>query len=372
MLLISNLEYGGAQRQVVELANHLDPERFEVHVGSLSDYLPLAEGLRCPVHVVRKRWKYDLTVVPRLARLLRRLRIDLVQSYLFDADVAARLAGRLAGAAVVGSERNTDYELRPQQRIGYRLTHGLADLIIANSRAGAAFNGRLLGYDPEFYRVVHNGVDTTRFRPGDASALRTELGLAADERVVGMFASFKEQKNHPLAFEAARRVLAAEPQARFVFVGDVLWAGLHGSDAYRERMERLVDEMGIRPRCLFLGNRSDVAELYRACDVTLLPSLFEGTPNVVLESLASGVPVVATDVADNRIIIPDGEVGHVVPLGDPDALAARLLALLRDDAARRRLGQAARAWAEREFATDVLARKTGAIYEEVLQRRRRV
>lgn len=372
MLLISNLEFGGAQRQVVELANHLDPARFEAHVGSLSDYLPLASGLRCPVHVVQKRFKYDLSVVPRLARLLRRLRVDLVQSYLFDADIAARLAGRLAGAAVVGAERNTDYTLRPQQRVGYRLTHGLVDLIIANSHAGAAFNQRLLGYDPSFYRVVHNGVDTGRFRPGDGTPLRAELGVAEDERLVGMFASFKEQKNHPLAFDAARRVLQAFPRARFLFVGDMLWAGLHGSDAYKERMDRLVDDLGIRERCLFVGNRTDVAELYRACDVTVLPSLFEGTPNVVLESLASGVPVVVTDVADNRLIVPDGEVGFVVPLADPERLAGRLVDLLRDDAARRRLGAAARARAEREFATDVLARRTGAIYEEVMARRRGV
>lgn len=372
MLLISNLEFGGAQRQVVELANNLEPARFEVHVGSLSEYLPLAEGLRCPVHVVQKRFKYDLTVVPRLARLLRRLRIDLVQSYLFDADIAARLAGRLAGAAVVGAERNTDYSLRPQQRAGYRLTRGLVDLIIANSRAGAAFNQRLLGYDASFYRVVHNGVDTARFRPGDGGPLRTELGVAADERLVGMFASFKEQKNHPLAFEAARRVLLRFPRARFLFVGDMLWAGLHGSAAYKERMDRLVDQLGIRERCLFVGNRSDVAELYRACDVTLLPSLFEGTPNVVLESLATGVPVVASDVADNRLIVPDGEVGYVVPLGDPETMAGRLLELLQDDAARRGFGAAARSWVEREFSTDVLARKTGAIYEEVIARRRGV
>ena len=132
LLLISNLEFGGAQRQVVELANNLDPARFEVHVGSLSDYLPLADGLRLGpgrVHVVQKAFKYDLSVV-------RRLRIDVVQSYLFDADIAARLAGRLAGIAVVGAERNTDYTLKPQQRAGYRLTRGMVDLIIANSRAG--------------------------------------------------------------------------------------------------------------------------------------------------------------------------------------------------------------------------------------------
>lgn len=372
LLLISNLEFGGAQRQVVELANHLDPERFEVHVGSLSDYLPLADGIRLPpgrVHVIQKSFKYDLSVVPRLRALLRRLRIDLVQSYLFDADVAARLAGRMAGAIVVGAERNTDYTLKPQQRAAYRLTRGCVDLIVANSRAGAAFNQRLLGYDPAFYRVVHNGVDTGRFRPGDGAALRRELGIGPDERVVGMFASFKRQKNHPLAFAAARTVTRRLPRARFVFVGDMLWAGLHGSAEYKQRMDALVDELGIRPRCLFLGNRSDVAELYRACDVTLLPSLFEGTPNVVLESLASGVPVVATDVADNRLLVPEGEAGHVVALGDADALAARLVDLLADDDARARAGRAARAWAEREFSTAALAEKTGAIYRELAARR---
>ena len=370
MLLISNLEFGGAQRQVVELANHLDPARFQAHVGSLSDYVPLAGGLRCPLHVVQKRFKYDLTVVPRLARLLRRLRIDLVQSYLFDADIAARLAGRWVGAAVVNAERNTDYALKPQQSAAYRLTRGMVDLIVANSRAGAAFNQTLLGYDASFYRVVHNGVDTGRFRPGDGAALRAELGVGTDERLVGMFASFKEQKNHPLAFEAARRVLEALPRARFLFVGDILWAGLHGSGEYKQRMDHLVDELGIRDRCLFVGNRDDVEALYRACDVTLLPSLFEGTPNVVLESLASGVPVVATDVADNRLIVPDGRVGYVVPLGDPAALADRLLRLLRDDDQRRRFALAAREWAEGEFATSVLARKTGAIFEEVVSRLR--
>ena len=104
-------------------------------------------------------------------------------------------------------------------------------------------------------------------------------------------------------------------------------------------MDALVDELGIRDRCLFLGNRSDVADLYRACDVTLLPSLFEGTPNVVLESLASGVPVVATDVADNRLLLPEGEVGHVVPArgcGRPGRAAPRPAGRRRGPAARRR------------------------------------
>ena len=94
LFVISNFEYGGAQRQVVELANHLDPRRFEAHVCSLSPYTPLATSLRdasSRLHVIPKLAKFDVTVVPRLASLLRRLQIDIVQSYLFDADIAARL-----------------------------------------------------------------------------------------------------------------------------------------------------------------------------------------------------------------------------------------------------------------------------------------
>jgi glycosyltransferase involved in cell wall biosynthesis len=375
LLVISNLEYGGAQRQIVELANAADPRRMDVQVCSLSDYVPLGVELNDAqrrLHVVDKRFKFDVSVVPRLAALIRRLRADVVQSYLFDAEIAVRLAGRAVGAAlVVGSERNTDYTLKRRQLIAYRLTRPLVDLIIANSNAGAAFNRRVLGQPASKYRVVHNGVNTTRFHPGDGAEARAEFGIAPNEAVVGMFASFKAQKNHPLLFAAARRVIARVPHARFLFVGDQLWAGLHGSDAYKVRMQAMVDELGIRDRCVFAGNRDDVDRLYRACDVTVLPSLFEGTPNVALESLASGVPVIATAVSDNERIIPDRQVGFIVPVGGDDVLAERLCELITNPELRTTLSVAARAWVEENFSPAALAAKTEAAFREALSSRAR-
>jgi glycosyltransferase involved in cell wall biosynthesis len=375
VLTISNLEFGGAQRQVVELANHMDARSFDVHICSLSEYVPLAEGLKersRRLHVIRKRWKFDITVVPRLARLLRRLKADIVQGYLFDAEIAARLAGRLAGTPlVVGSERNTNYHLKRRQLAVYRLTRSCVDLIVANSNAGAAFNSRVLGHAPSIYRIVHNGVDVERFVPREASAIRRELGILPDEPVVGMFASFKHQKNHPLFFSAARRLLETMPRARFLLVGDELYAGMHGSDEYKLRMSRLVDELGIRERCVFLSNRDDVERLYCACDVTVLPSLFEGTPNVALESMACGVPVIATDVSDNAYIIPDGTAGFLVPLDDVCAMTERIGQLLRDVARRREMGQNARRWVVEEFSTARLAAKTAEVYETSLDAARR-
>lgn len=370
VLVISDLDYGGAQRQVVELANHMDPSLFDIHICSLSECVPLAERMEDRerrLHVITKRWKYDVTVIPRLARLLNRLGADIVHGYLFDAEIAARLAGRLARTPLIfGSERNTDYVLKRRQLIVYRLTRGCMDLMVANSNAGMQFISRLLGYRPSQCRVVHNGVDTQRFHPHDEPRLRGELGIGAEEFVVGMFASFKRQKNHPLFFGASRRVLQRLPQTRLLLVGDELSGGMQGSDDYKREMERLVDNLGIRKRCLFLGNRHDVERLYCVCDLTVLPSLFEGTPNVALESMACGVPVLASQVSDNALIIPDGQAGYLIPLGDEVALSERICELLEDDARRRQTGKAARAWVESEFSMARMVDKTARVYQEAL------
>ncbi len=370
LLVISNLEYGGAQRQIVELANNFDPARVEVHVCSMSSYIPLAKELQLPegrLHVIEKRSRFDLRVVPQLARLLRRLEIDVVHGYLFDAEVAVRLAGRLARTAlVVGSERNTDYTLKRVQHVAYRLTKGQVDLIIANSNAGAAFHSGMLGHARSMYRVIHNGVDTSKFAPREREAARLRLGLRPDDAVVGMFASFKRQKNHPLLFAAAQALLPRVPTLRLLLVGDQLHGGMHGSSDYKQRMETMLDELGLRDRCVLLGNRDDVELIYPACDVTALPSLFEGTPNVALESLASGVPVVATDVADNALVVPDGQAGFIVPLGDAALMAGRLEQVLRDADCAARMRHFTRDWVTREFSTARLAEKTEAVYREWL------
>lgn len=375
VLVISNLEYGGAQRQVIDLANSVDPSRVDIHVCSLSSYVPLGELLRDRarrLHVVPKRFKYDLSVPLRLAALLRRLDADVAHAYLFDAEIAVRVAGALARTPlVVGSERNTDYRLKRVQLAAYRATRRRVHLIVANSRAGAAFNGRTLGQPASLYRVVHNGVDTGRFQPGSSAAARAALELPPHAPVVGMFGSFKAQKNHPLLLEAAPRILRDAPGTVFLFVGDQLYAGMHGSDAYKQRVMDMVRERNLLAHCRFLGNRNDVERVYPACDVTVLPSLFEGTPNVALESMACGVPVIATAVSDNAEIVPDGHAGVIVPLDAPETLAGRVAALLSDGERRDAMGRAAREWVVREFSTARLAEKTEAVYREALALRGR-
>jgi len=366
-LVVSNLEFGGAQRQVVHLAQSLDPRRFETHVCSLSGYVPLAKdgaagSLR--LHVVEKRGKYDVSVIARLRRLLLQLRADVVHGFLFDAQLAARVAGRLARVpVVVDSERNSDYGMRRVQRLAFRLTRGCVDLVIANSCAGAEFHRRLHGHPEGQYHVVYNGVDTDRFRPLPREDVRQELGFDQGSVVAGIFGSFKPQKNHPLFFAAAARVAERHPELRLLVVGDQLAGGLRGSGEHKRRVAAIVDERGLRERCVFLGNRPDPERLYNACDVVVLPSFYEGTPNVLLESMACGVPALATDVGDNARVVPDGSAGFIVPSGDEDLLAERLARLVTSAELRRRLGEGARCWVADRFSLGRLAAETAAIYE---------
>ena len=373
LYLISNLEYGGAQCQVVALTNGLNAAGTEAYVCCLSDYVPLAREVNDAarrLYVLAKRGKFDAGVVPRIEELLGKLDIDVLHTFLFDAEIAGRLAGRLGTrAAVIGSERNTDYKRKWRHSVALRLTSRCVDAIIANSNAGKRFQMRTLGIDSRKIFVVHNGVDTAKFRPLNGGGLRSHLGIPHGAGVVAMFSSFKKQKNHPMFLRMVRRVRDVHPEARFLCVGDELHGGLQASDRYRAKMLTMIESLGLGDVLMCLGNRDDVVDLYNVCDATVLTSRREGTPNVLLESMACGVPVVATDVADNRLIVPHGQVGYIVPDDDDRAMAEHVLRLLRDADLRDSLGRAARSWVERGFTIPRLLHDTFSISKEVVRRK---
>lgn len=372
MLVISSLDYGGAERQVLAIAERLDRGRFDPRICSLAPHLALAEAQGCevPVHVVAKRSRLDVTVVFRLARLLRRHRVELVHAFLFDAELASSLAARLAGvSAVLCSERGADYHVPWRHRIAFRLTRWLSSGLVANSVAGKRFSMRLRGLPDRSVHVVYNGVDIERFAPRPAAELRRSLGIGPDDHVVGMVATFRPQKNHPLFFQMAARILARHPDSWFVCVGSPFRGGQQDSDTYHREMLELVDRLGIGSRCLLLGARRDVAELYNVFDVAVLTSSkLEGTPNALLEAMASGVPVVATDIADNAIHVPDGEVGFIVPTGDAVALSDRVERLLLNAERRRLMGAAARRHAQENYSVLAMAERMAAVYESAVGR----
>ena len=367
-LVISELGLGGAERQVVEIANQLDRAKFDVHVVSLSDHVPLRHNLKVPdanFHVLRKNMKYDLSIPFRLARLFNRIDCTICHAFLFGAEVATSVAAFLAGTPVrIMSERNADYKLGPVKTVAKRISLRSADFCIANSRRGAIFNRDLFGQPSTEYKVVYNGVNVREFFPQGRGRMRATLGLGPDKFVVGMVANFKEQKNHQMALEVLGDVAKQRKDVVFVFVGEERYVDFGRADSYAQEMLQKFDIYVEAGRCKFVGKLTNVSDFYSACDVTILTSNHEGFPNVVLESMACGTPVVVTDVSDNRFLVRQGVDGFVVPINDYGQMAKKLIDLYDQPFLVESLARNARERVTKRFSSELMSSKLAEIYTQ--------
>ena len=365
-LIASSLERGGAEGQLIELANRLDPARFEVDVVCLSADHPLAGRLADHVHgftVLPKRHRFDVGVINLLTEWLSRRGIQVAHTLHFDAEIMTRLAAAVTGTvAVIGSERNSAHPKWRWRGWLDRLTIGLCQRIIANSEAGKQYRQGLLGCDDDFIEVIPNGVDTRRFCPGDGQAVRQRLELG-DRPVVTIVANFKPQKNHAMFFAMAQKVAAQVPEVRFLLIGGVLATGPHDSNVYHHQMQQLVERLNLADRCVFAGRQEDLVPYYRASDVVVLTSRHEGTPNVVLEAMACGQPVVVTDVGDSRQLVGDDQ--WMVAVDDAAAMAQHVARLLADQAGRQAVGQQLRQRVMSHYSFEAMVDHTAAVYRDV-------
>jgi glycosyltransferase involved in cell wall biosynthesis len=344
--VITDLSAAGAQTMLAKLLSGMDRARFDNRVVSLSHDVtlgPRIEALGVPVHALGVRHSPQaLVCLARLARMMRRERPDVVQTWLYHADLLGTVAARLAGVRhVAWNIRCSDIDFS-KYAVTTRLVvallkrmSGRADAVLANSEAGRAWHERL-GYHPRRWLVIPNGIDTDVFRPGreGRAGLRAALGVAGDTPLIGMFARYDPQKDHATLLRAAGVLAASGSAAHLVLVG-------RGCEPANGELAGLVRESGAAGRIHLMGERGDVADLVAAMDLATLSSAYgEGFSNAIGEAMAAGVPCVATDVGDAAAII--GDSGIVVPPGDAAALAAGWSRLL-DEPADTRMVRAANA-----------------------------
>ena len=319
--IIESLGPGGAERQLVELIKHLDRERFDVRVLTYvpdNFFRPELERLDVPVWGLIRRGRWDLRPMLQLVHWLRSGEVDLVHAYTTASKLYAVLAGKLARQGqVVVSERANVLRYAGLYRLYGPWTYRHADLVIVNSNSTRTELLAHLNLDSARTLFISNGLDMDEYSPVDdetRQALRQRLGWPPSQRILLTVASFKEPKNHFGILDALEGFEAARSPLRFYWVGEPA-----PPDRFAGVRERIV-QLGLVEVIHVLGLRSDVVELYQACDLLLLNSLWEGTPNVILEALACGRPVIATDVSDvSRYVLP-GRTGWLVPPGNSDAL----------------------------------------------------
>lgn len=305
LIVISGLTFGGAERQVVLMSAELVRLGHAVLVYTLNADVPRRpelEGSGVELRIDQKRVKLDLAVILRLRAKMIEWRADVVHSFLYDADVYARLAGCGLGTPVLNSERNDSYSLRPLQRLGYRLTRHLMHGLIANSWAGAEFARRQHRTADASVHVVWNGIDLDEVdrRLAASQAPAHAIWPGDGLRRVCIVGALRPQKDHLLALRVAEELVKRDPGWRFVFVG----GSQGGEGAYKERVLAQCRQMGAESYAMFTGVRRDVLEVMASCDALLVTSLFEGFPNVVLEAMACGTPVATTQYSDVKRIVP--------------------------------------------------------------------
>jgi len=355
--VIGELGKGGAEYQLVELLRHLDRTAWEPHLVVLSQggfWTDEVRRLDVPVTELPSRGHGDLGRALALRRTLRALAPAVLHTVLWSANCYGRIAGaRLGIPRVVTAERNAI--ARPRWEVAVeRALDPLTDVYLVNAEAVADELVRH-GLARGKMQVVHNGVDLARFRAFalERRAARAALGLPPARRLVAQVGRLVPQKDHPTYLRAAATVAASHPDVDFLVVGD-------GPD--RKALEGLAHELGLGERLRWLGLRHDVPAVLAAVDVLVLASRFEGLPNVVIEAMAAGAAVVATDVGGCRELVHSGEHGVLVAPGDVEAIASAVSALLDDDRVRDAMVRAARTRVEHEFSIEAMVRRTCGVY----------
>jgi glycosyltransferase involved in cell wall biosynthesis len=348
-LAITDLDPGGAEKALVELATRLDRSRFEPVVYCLTP-LPPAEAASCvpplkqagvEVHDLGMRsWRDLPQALARWQVLLQRQKPLLLQTFLFHANLVGRWAARRAGVRRVISGIRVA-EPRRWHRWADRLTGRLVDRYVCVSHAVARFSRQQARLPQEKLVVIPNGIDLAKYPP--AVDRSPPAGLPPGRRLAVCVGRLDRQKGLDWLLTAAPQWLARLPDCDLVLVG---------KGPEQPRLQRLARRLGIDDRVCFAGWRDDVPEILAASDLLVLPSRWEGMPNVVLEAMASHRPVLAARVEGVSELLGEEDEEQTVSWGDSQGLVAKLVRLLSDRQLAVELGEKNRRRAEEEFSID--------------------
>ena len=371
--IITGLETGGAELMLARMLTQTDHSRHGATVISLTDIGQTGRSIQAagiPVHSLgMARGIPDPRALVKLTRMLRSMRPDVIQTWLYHADlmggIAAKLAGRIPVAwglhlGNLAPELNKRSTLMTARACGW-LSGVLPATIVCCAEAIRESHAQI-GYRTDRMVVIPNGFDLDHFKPDPVARnrVRQELGLSSDTVLIGLVARYDPQKDHKTFIHAAGLLAAFRPEVQFLMCGPgITWDN--------QTLATWIEAAGLQDRVHLLGRRDDMAAVQAALDLACSSSLGEAFPLAVGEAMAACVPCVVTDVGDSDLIV--GETGLVVPAGDPTALAASLTEMVDvGPEGRSQLGMDARRRIAERFSLARMIARYESLYTDLSRR----
>ncbi|MEN6439056.1 MAG: glycosyltransferase [Syntrophobacter sp.] len=347
--LITGLEIGGTEMMLLRTLPGMQ-RAFDNRVCCIKGRGPVGAKLRkagVPVYYLDLKKLFDPDVLREFQGIVKSFRPDVLVTYLIHADLIGRILGRVFGIPkVVCSVRA---KLIQPKYFLFTFIDGLTSFLVSsyhfNSEAVADMYRRYLRIPGKKIMVIPNGTvaDCCPMSSTDVRAKRRELGLPPDKKVIGCVANFRKQKGHTYLIEGFREVLRERDDVILLLVGD-------GKE--RGRIEGDIRQRGLSGHVLIVSDRDDIPEILAVMDVFVLPTLFEGMSNALIEAMAAGKAIVTSDIAETREIIEDQKTGILVPTRNAELIKAAIVRLLTGDGLSKTLGFNARQRAISDFSLD--------------------
>lgn len=362
--IIYSLEFGGAQKVIASYVKNLSKQNYELSVCAIRQGGPMKkvlEGLGARVFILNKRIGFSIKIIFKLINLLKKGNFDIIHLHDHTANKWVVPVVLMLGIKRIVRTEHVILDKRRNEKVYpwiYMFLNLFNKKIIAVSEFVKNFHSEKDYLNKNKYVTIYNGIKCEEFTPTvDKTKLRRELGLEEARYVVGNIGRLHEAKGQRYLLEAANLILHDEPSTHFVIIGD---------GPLKSVLVNYSKELGISERVIFSGVREDIANMMNLIDIFVLPSLWEAHPITILEAMAAGKPVVATNVGGNEETIIDGITGFIVPPKDPESLANAILTLIRDVELSRQMGVKGREWVRKNFDECKMIEKTQKIYQSLL------
>ena len=353
--IITELDIGGAESMLFELVQRIDRNKFIPEVGCLKGEGIVGKklealGIKVRYFHIEKLW--HIYKIASVVSFLRHGRFNILHSYLFHANIIGRICGKLVGIPIIFSSIRVCEKEKLYHLWMDRITNRMVNLEICVSKEVKNFTIEKANISEHKLEVIENGVPDTFFSTISSDRLESNNSL-----VIGTVARLSEQKGIKYLLHAAKRIIKQFSNITFIIAG---------SGPLASQLKELSIKLGISDKVKFLGFRNDIPKILSGIDIFVLPSLWEGMPNVVLEAMFAGKPVIATDTGGSKDIIDNGINGVLVEPGNSEALAEAILKLLKNPAQRQRLGESAKEKIKEKFSIDKMVSKTEQVYTKFL------